>query len=79
MDTIKEIRQENNLTQEAFGKELGYTRDAVAKWETGTNRPPVEALKAISEKFNCLMNDLLKWYYEIDLENKQSEEYALDI
>ncbi len=56
---IKNIRKENNLTQERLGEILGVTAQAVSKWENGKNIPDIAVLKDISDKYNIDINDIL--------------------
>lgn len=43
---FKQIREELKLSQEAFGKALGVTRNSVARWERGEPIPPKLAVLA---------------------------------
>jgi DNA-binding transcriptional regulator YiaG len=36
-EKIAIIRKMNNMSQEAFAEELGVSRQAVSKWETGVS------------------------------------------
>ncbi|MCI8448659.1 MAG: helix-turn-helix transcriptional regulator, partial [Eubacterium sp.] len=38
------LRKSNNYTQDDLAKELGISRQAVSKWETGTTIPDLEVL-----------------------------------
>lgn len=58
-DKIKELRINNNLTQEELANKLYVTRNAVSKWETGNGLPSIETLMDISKKFNVSIDDLL--------------------
>ena len=49
---IKELRIENGLSQENFGKELSVSQDTVSLWENGKSLPTVEFLIAIAKRFN---------------------------
>lgn len=56
---IKEIRQNNNLTQKELANKLGVTYQAVSKWETGKNIPDIGVLKEISKEFNIDIDEIL--------------------
>lgn len=56
---IKNIRKQNNLTQQQFAEKLGVTFQAVSKWENGKNIPDIAILKQISKSFNIDINDIL--------------------
>ena len=51
------IRQDAGLSQEDFGAELGVTRAAVSRWETGDRRPRGDLLIAYSELLQGLRRD----------------------
>ncbi|WEG74378.1 helix-turn-helix domain-containing protein [Vagococcus intermedius] len=56
---IKNLRLQNNMTQEELGTKLNVTRQALAKWESNTSSPPIESLVLLSKLFNVTLNDLL--------------------
>ena len=57
---IKNIRKENNLTQDLFAKKLGVTYQAVSKWENGKSIPDIATLKLISQVFNVNIEELIE-------------------
>ena len=56
---IKQIRQDNNLTQKQFAEKYNVSFQAVSKWETGKNIPDIALLKQMSNDFNFDLNELL--------------------
>ena len=46
---LKELRKENNMTQEQLGERIGVTNKTVSRWETGNYMPPVESLILLSD------------------------------
>jgi len=56
---LKELRKQNNMTQEQLGEKIGVTGKTVSRWETGTYLPPVECLKLLSEFYDISINELL--------------------
>ena len=56
---IAELRKEQGLTQEQFGKKLGVTNKTVSRWETGSYLPSVDALLCMSEMFSISINEIL--------------------
>lgn len=56
---IKDIRKQNNLTQNEFASILGVTFQAVSKWENDKSIPDITILKDISNKFNVDLNYLI--------------------
>lgn len=56
---IKEIRIDNNLTQEEFGKILGTSQDNVSLWEKGKSVPGAFQIIAIAKNFKVSADYLL--------------------
>lgn len=56
---IKELRLENNMTQDEFAKRLNVTPQAVSKWENGKNIPDISIIKEICRQYDVDINDLL--------------------
>lgn len=58
-EKIKELREENNLTQAKMAKLLGYTQAAIGKWEKGTRSPDLDDLVKIAKTFGVTTDYLL--------------------
>lgn len=56
---LKELRKENNMTQEQLGERIGVTNKTVSRWETGNYLPPVESLVLISDIYGISINEIL--------------------
>ena len=56
---IKQIRNDNKLTQEQFAEKMLVSRTAVSKWENGTCYPSIDSLKYMSQLFNVSLDKLL--------------------
>lgn len=59
-EKIYRLRSEKGLSQEAFGENLGVSRQSVSKWETDQSLPELEKIVAISELFGVSTDYLLK-------------------
>ena len=46
-EKIKQIRQQQFLSQETFAKELGVSFATVNRWESGKTRPTYKTMKLI--------------------------------
>lgn len=57
---IHEIRQQKNLTQEQLASDLGISRQAVSKWESGKAIPDIENLMYISNLYDVSLDELVK-------------------
>ncbi len=60
------LRKKNNLTQEALAEEMGVSRQTVSKWESDAAFPETDKLIALTDKFGCTMDTLLKGNAEDD-------------
>ena len=49
---ILNIRKENQLTQEEFGKLFHVTRQTVSNWEIGKSYPDLQILVSMSNQFS---------------------------
>ncbi len=53
------LRKKKGLSQEQLADALDVSRQAVYKWESGTNTPEIEKIKIIAEMFNVSLDVLL--------------------
>ena len=58
--TLKELRNDKNMTQEFVAESLGVSRQAVSKWENGTSEPSTTNLIAIAKLYGIEPEELLK-------------------
>lgn len=56
---IKELREENNMSQTDLGKQLNVHRAYVSKWETGRTVVTPEYLTLLSEFFDVSIDELI--------------------
>ena len=56
---IKELRQENNLTQEELAEQLGVSPQAISRWENSTTYPDITLLPIIANMFDVTIDYLL--------------------
>ena len=56
---IYQLRMDADLSQEKFASLLNVSRQAVQKWETGTAKPDLDKLIAISKFFNISLDALV--------------------
>lgn len=56
---IKELRKENNLTQEKLAKIVGCSQSMVARWEKEECEPCASAILKLSNAFGCSCDYLL--------------------
>ena len=58
-ENLKKIRKEQNLSQEELADQLGVSRQAISKWESGQAYPEMDKIIALCNKFNVNIDDLL--------------------
>lgn len=58
-DTLRALRQQKNVTQEALANHLGITPQSVGKWERGEGFPDITLLPNIALYFGVTIDDLL--------------------
>ena len=59
-DKLYGLRKERGLSQEALAEELGVSRQAISKWESGKAMPESDKLIVISEYFGVSLDYLLR-------------------
>lgn len=58
-ERLHQLRRQRGLSQEDLAGELGVTRQAVQKWESGASRPDMDNLVALSRYFNVTLDYLI--------------------
>lgn len=58
-DKLKEIRKYKGLSQEELADQIGVSRQAITKWETGKGLPDIENMKILAEIFKTTLDELL--------------------
>lgn len=88
MDLYLKIQRERKrigFSQERLAEEIGVSRQAITKWESGTSFPELEKIVLLSELFQVPIDYLLKDYIEypndmkISLNVKQKNRIVLMI
>ena len=81
--TIRRLRRERGLTQEALAQAVGVSPQAISKWETGQTMPDITLLLPLSKELGIGVNELLGGNRRQELEKKYQqavsfgEEYSL--
>ena len=68
--TIRRLRRERGLTQEALAQAVGVSPQAISKWETGQTMPDITLLLPISKVLGIGVNELLGGNRRRELEKK---------
>ena len=53
MNRIKQLREENNITQLQLAKKLDKTQQTISLYENGTNEPDLDGYIILSKLFHC--------------------------
>lgn len=57
---LKQLRNENGLSQEQLAEKIGLSRQSISKWEQGLSTPDVDNFVKLSEMYNVPIEALLK-------------------
>lgn len=57
---IRSFRKEKRISQSELGEKVGYTQQAVAKWESGESEPNTNTLLKLAEIFGCSVDELIR-------------------
>ncbi|MBQ9827845.1 MAG: helix-turn-helix transcriptional regulator [Lachnospiraceae bacterium] len=58
-EKIRNLRKQNNLTQEELAEKLSVSRQAITKWETGNGIPDIGNLETLAKAFGITIDELL--------------------
>lgn len=82
VDRIKQLRNQLNLTMEAFGSRVGVTRAAVSNIENGRSNPSEQLIRSICREFRVsedwLRNGIGPMMHEID-EDQEFQDVIAEI
>ncbi len=59
-EVIKELREENNISQKTLAKAIGVGQATISEWENGIYEPTASAIRAIAKFFNITTDFLLQ-------------------
>lgn len=57
--SLKALRAEQKITQDALAKELNITVQTVSHWETGYTEPSIAQLIVLADFFSVSLDDLV--------------------
>ena len=58
-ETLKKLRQRNNISQDELAKKLNIKQYVISSWEIGRSEPNIEQIKFLSTYFNVPTDYLL--------------------
>ncbi len=56
---LREIRERCGLCMGDVAVEMGVVEHTISRWETGARMPDINALKRLSEIYNCSIDELV--------------------
>ena len=59
-ENLKKLREQNEISQVRFAKEIGFSQAAVSAWENNTREPGIAALLKIAQYFNISVDYLVQ-------------------
>ncbi len=59
-DGLKQIREENHLTQEELGFRLGVSRQSISNWENNKSLPDVLSMLRLSDIYQVSIDEMLR-------------------
>ena len=72
MNRIKQLREENNITQIQLAKKLNKTQQTISLYENGTNEPDLDGYIILSKLFNCSIEYVAG---KSDVRNSDEQQY----
>jgi AbrB family looped-hinge helix DNA binding protein len=57
-DNLLQLRKMRHMTQEELAEQVGVSRQAIAKWESGETVPDLEKCKLLADLFEVTLDDL---------------------
>ncbi|MCI8485098.1 MAG: helix-turn-helix transcriptional regulator [Lachnospiraceae bacterium] len=76
---LKELRKEQNITQEQFAEKMNVSRRTVSRWETGSNMPDLDVIIEIADYYDVDLRDLLDGERKEDQMDKELKETVLKV
>ena len=63
-ENLIQLRKLHNLTQEALAEQVGVSRQAIAKWESGESVPDLERSRRLAQVFDVSLDELANFASE---------------
>lgn len=71
-ERIQELRKQKGISQEELANELGVSRQAVSKWESGQSFPELDNIVALSDFFGVSADYVLKGTETLQVTKEQT-------
>ena len=73
-NSLKRIRKEKGITQEALALKLGVTKGMISQYENGNREPKLDTIKKIAAALDCNMNVLISKETILDIIQEEKTE-----
>jgi len=73
---LRQLRNENALTQEQLAEQLSVSRRTISRWETGSNLPDLSILIELADFYRVDLRELFDGERKREKMNKELEETA---
>ena len=74
-ENIKQLRQEQKITQKDLAKHMNVSHQTVSKWETGSRAPDIQMLPMLASFFGVSIDDL---FYDKEFKKREYETRVRD-
>lgn len=75
-ENLQKLRKEYGYSQEQLADELGVSRQAVSKWESGNTYPEMETLIAMTKLFHLTLDELIEQDISVEHKMKKQDYFA---
>lgn len=76
---LKELRKENELTQEQLAEILNVSDRSVSRWETGNNMPDISLLVKLADFYDISITELINGERKSETMNENVKEMTLSL
>ncbi len=70
---LKELRNENSVTQAELAETLGVSNRSVSRWENGTTMPDIDLLIELAKYYDVEIEEILDGQRRTDSMNKENQ------
>ncbi len=76
---MKELRKEQNLSQEQLAEKFNVSRRTVSRWETGNNMPDMDVLIKLADFYGVDLREILDGERKVQKMNEETKEVVLKV
>ena len=76
---MKELRKEQNLSQEQLAEKFNVSRRTVSRWETGNNMPDMDVLIGLADFYGVDLREILDGERKVSKMNEETKEVVMKV